>query len=275
VHVFRHERAVKVALGIEYDGAAFHGYQLQRNAASVQEALEAAIGQVAATPVRITAAGRTDTGVHATGQVVAFDAPVARPLSAWQRGVNALTPEAVKVVWARVVDGAFHARYSAVSRRYQYLFYEADSPSPLLRGRAVQVRKLDDEGMHRAAQSLLGEHDFSGFRGAGCQSASPFRCVHRIAVHRANNLVILDVTANAFLLHMVRNIAGVLQQVGEGVRAPGWVSGILAGRDRTIAGRTAPPEGLYLVAVHYPGYDFPEAEPPGLLRALGGLDRFG
>jgi tRNA pseudouridine38-40 synthase len=266
---------VKVALGVEYDGGAFNGFQIQRNAPSVQEALETALTRIAAAPIRVAAAGRTDAGVHATGQVVAFSSPVSRPLSAWLRGVNALTPDAVKVCWVREVEEGFHARYSAVSRRYLYLFYEGETPSPLLSGRAVRAQKLDDDAMHRGAQILLGEHDFSSFRAAGCQSRSAHRCVHRIAVHRANGLVIIDITANAFLLHMVRNIAGVLWQVGEGVRPPGWVGDLLAEGDRSLAGRTAPPEGLYLVSVHYPNNEFPVAQPPALLRALGGLDRFG
>lgn len=265
----------KVALGVEYDGGAFSGFQAQRNAPSVQGALEAALSRVADRPLRLSAAGRTDAGVHATGQVVGFEGPLARPLEAWVRGTNALTPDAVKVRWARTVDAAFHARYSAVSRRYQYLFDDAGSASPLLHRYAVQVpRRLDDEAMHRAARVLLGEHDFSAFRAAGCQSLSAHRCVHRIEVTRAGDLVILDITANAFLLHMVRNIAGALKQVGEGRRPEAWVGDMLAGRDRTVLGPTAPPQGLYLVDVAYPGYDFPPPAAPPLLRALQGLERF-
>jgi len=269
---------VNVALGVEYDGGAFNGFQLQPHAPSVQGALETALGQIAAAPVRIVAAGRTDTGVHATGQVVAFAAPVSRPLKAWVRGTNALLPGSVRVTWAREVDPGFSARYSAVSRRYMYLFaetgYEYAAGSPLLRGRAVEVGRLDPDAMHRAAQILLGEQDFSALRGAGCQSHSPWRCVHRISVQRAGPLVVIDVTANAFLLHMVRNIAGVLRQVGSGLRDEAWVGELLAGRDRRLAGPTAAPHGLYLVYVHYPHYEFPQGLPPPLLRVLGGLDRF-
>ncbi len=265
---------MRLALGVEYDGSDFHGFQLQANAPSVQGALESALSRIAAQPVRVAAAGRTDAGVHATGQVVGFAPPVSRPLSAWIKGTNALTPPGVKVLWAREVAPSFHARYSAVARRYQYLFYEDASPSPLMRGKAVPVRRLDDEAMHRAAQALLGEHDFTTFRAAGCQSVSAHRCVHRISVLRAESLVVLDLTANAFLLHMVRNIAGALVQVGEGRAREGWIAEILEQRDRSLAGRTAPAEGLYLVDVSYPGYDLPPGRPPALLRGLGGLDRF-
>lgn len=266
---------MNVALGIEYDGGAFRGFQFQRNAPSVQQALEAALSRVADRPLRLTAAGRTDAGVHATGQVVGFESPVTRPLSAWVLGTNALTPAAVKVRWAREVDAGFNARFSAVARRYQYLFSDGGDNSPLLAPYAVPVRsRLDDEAMHRAAQTLLGEHDFSAFRGAGCQSLSAHRCVHRILVTRAADLVVVDITANAFLLHMVRNIAGALRQVGDGGRPEGWIERLLAGRDRTVLGPTAPPQGLYLVDVNYPGYDFPAPVAAPLLRALGALNRF-
>ncbi len=263
-----------LALGVEYDGAAFSGFQFQSNAATVQQALEAALSRVAAAPVRIAAAGRTDAGVHATGQVISFTSPAARPVKAWILGTNALTPPGVKVTWARSVDPTFHARFSAAARRYQYLFAETDYPSPLLLGRATLVRALDDQVMHRAAQQLLGEHDFSSFRAAGCQSASAHRCVHRISVRRSQGFVVIDVTANAFLLHMVRNLAGALRQVGEGRQTEGWIGAVLQRRDRTVIGPTAAPDGLYLVDVHYPGHALPGGRPPALLRALGGLDPF-
>ncbi len=265
---------MRLALGLEYDGAAFHGFQLQRNAPSVQEALQTALSRIADAPVRIAAAGRTDAGVHATGQVVSFTAPTERPLRAWLRGTNALTPAGVKVRWVRAVDEAFHARYSAAARRYQYLFHEDDAPSPLLTGRVTATTCLDDEAMHRAAQVLEGEHDFTTFRAAGCQSLSAHRCVHHVAVHRAESFVVLDVTANAFLLHMMRNLAAALRRVGEGRAAESWIGEILARRDRRLAGPTAPAHGLYLVDVSYPGYDFPPGQPAPLLRARGGLDQF-
>jgi tRNA pseudouridine38-40 synthase len=265
---------MRLALGIEYDGLAFHGFQRQANAPSVQEALETALSRVADHSVRVVAAGRTDAGVHATGQVVSFDSPADRSASAWLRGTNALTPAGVKVAWVRAVDDGFNARRSAVARRYQYLFHEASVPSPLLMGRAVQAPVLDEEAMHRGAQVLIGEHDFTSFRAAACQSHTAYRCIHRISVYRAGAFVVLDIAANAFLLHMVRNIAGVLLQVGEGRQDESWPGRVLMARDRAAAGRTAAPQGLYLVDVRYPGYDFPAGQPAAPLRGLGGLDRF-
>ncbi len=265
---------MRIALGVEYDGAAFSGYQYQPHAPSVQGALEAALSQVAAAPVRIDGAGRTDAGVHATGQVVAFSTDVERPLSAWQRGTNALTPRGVAVRWVRLVDDSFHPRFQATARRYMYLFEDAEEAAALIQGRAVPSRRLDDEAMHRSAAVLVGEQDFSAFRASGCQAASPWRCVHRVAVLRAGSFVVLDITANAFLLHMVRNIAGTLWRVGLGERPQSWTGELLEGRDRTQAAPTAPPDGLYLVDVRYPEQAFPSGRPPPLLQALGGLDRF-
>jgi tRNA pseudouridine38-40 synthase len=265
---------MRLALGIEYDGMSFHGFQRQANAPSVQEALESALSRIADHPLRITAAGRTDAGVHASGQVISFDSPSPRPLRAWLRGTNALTPDGVKVTWARQVDDRFDARRSAVARRYQYLFYEAETPSPLLTGRAVRVDRLDDEAMHRAAQSLVGEHDFTTFRAAGCQSHSAHRCVHQVSVQRVESLVVLDIAANAFLLHMVRNIAGALLRVGQGRAEEAWIGRLLAARDRGLSAPTGSPAGLYLVDVRYPDYPLPRGRPPALLRAVGDLDRF-
>lgn len=265
---------MRLALGIEYDGAAFSGYQTQLHNESVQQTLEQALSRVADHPVRIAAAGRTDAGVHATGQVVSFTSSAQRPLKAWRLGVNALTPAALKVHWVQAVADTFHPRYDATARRYMYLLYESAQPSPLLEQHAVRTPSLDDEAMHRAAQSLLGERDFSTFRAARCQANSPFRRMHRIAVYRAQSIVCIDVTANAFLLHMVRNIVGALREVGTNRRQQDWIAEITAAKDRGACAATAPAHGLYLVCVSYPGQDFPPAPVPGLLRALGGLDRF-
>lgn len=262
---------MRIALGVEYDGAHFSGYQYQSHAPSVQDSLQRALSSVADEPISILAAGRTDAGVHATQQIIAFSTRAARPLGAWVNGGNALAPAALSVLWAREVPEDFHPRFQATARRYMYLFYEGDVRSPLLEGRAVLSRVLDDEAMHRASASLLGEQDFTAFRAAGCQSRSPYRCVHKISVARRGGLVILDVTANAFLLHMVRNIAGSLWQIGLGRRAPGWLGELLAGRDRNRAAPTAPPQGLYLVDVRYPHLDLPPGRLPGLLRAEGDL----
>ena len=247
----------RIALGLEYDGSRFRGFQRQRQKPTVQEVLEDALLSVAHHPVRIHCAGRTDTGVHAMGQVAHFETGARRSERAWVLGCNTNLPDGVSVLWARHVDDDFHARFSARSRRYRYRILNRWVRPGLLQGRvAWERRKLDAEAMHAAAQHLIGEHDFSSFRALGCQAGHARRCVETIKVWREGNEVLLDIRANAFLYHMVRNIAGTLIEVGCGDRAPEWVGEVLAARDRTVAGVTAPPEGLYFIGVGYP--DYPE-----------------
>ncbi|MEZ5550452.1 MAG: tRNA pseudouridine(38-40) synthase TruA [Pseudomonadales bacterium] len=265
---------MRVALGVEYDGGAFNGYQQQLQVPSVQETLQIALSQIADEPIQLAAAGRTDAGVHATGQVVAFETAAERPPRAWLDGVNSLLPATLNVHWARTVETSFHPRFDATARRYMYLFYEDARRSTLLDAYAVRSQPLDDDAMHRCAAVLVGEHDFSTFRAAGCQSRSPFRCVHRIAIHRFESFVVIDITANAFLLHMVRNIAGALWQVGQGRGSLSWIRELMRAGDRSRAPATAPARGLYLVDVRYPHEHLPGGRLPGLLRALGSLDRF-
>jgi len=251
-----------IVLGVEYDGGAFHGLQSQAHAESVQDALEDAISQVANERVRIAAAGRTDAGVHATGQVVSFRTSAERPLDAWRRGVSSLTPDTIGIVWARAIE-SFHARYDAVWRRYVYVYSDAPEKPVIHRGLVAWCQTpLEPEGMNVAAQCLLGEQDFSAFRAAGCQSKTPYRNVQAIRVARRNGYVAIDITANAFLLHMVRNIAGALRAVGAGELGSTDFRELLREGDRTRAPPTAPPQGLYLVGVGYPGMDTPIRPPP-------------
>ena len=255
-----------VALGVEYDGSAFSGFQRQRHVGSVQQALERAASAVADEPVQVAAAGRTDAGVHATQQVVSFRTNAARPPDAWRRGISSLTPPSVGVVWAKCPAAVFHARFDALWRRYMYVF--SDAPAPPVVGRSLmgwsRQRPLDVAAMHRAAQCLVGEHDFSAFRAAGCQSRSPRRRVHRARVRRWHGYVAIDVVANAFLLRMVRNIAGALRAVGAGDLSAAAVRSLLHGRDRRLAPPTAPAAGLYLVAVGYRQWRLPARLPPVL-----------
>ena len=249
------------ALGLEYDGRAFHGFQRQRNATSVQETLEDALSRVADHSIRVTAAGRTDARVHATQQVVSFDTRASRTPEQFLRAVNSLTPPALSINWCRTVDEGFNARFDAVARRYLYVFYEAGVRPALQHGLVTWTRRaLDDEAMHTAAQNFVGEHDFSSFRAAGCQARSPFRRVHRVHVERRGPLIALDIVANAFLLHMVRNMAGALAEVGAGA-PPGWIADLLHLRDRNAAPATAAPDGLYLIQVQYPALDVPARLP--------------
>ena len=262
-------RLVNVALGVEYDGGAFHGFQRQRHAASVQQTLEEAISRVADEPVRIVAAGRTDAGVHATQQVVSFTTKAERSEDAWRRGVTSYTPRTLGVVWAQILDAPFNARFDAEWRRYVYLFSDAATRPVIHRGLVAWSPPLDAAAMHAAAQCLVGEHDFSTFRAAACQSKSPWRRLHAIRVERCGEYVVIDVTANAFLLHMVRNIAGALRAVGVGNLAPRALAQLFAQRNRSLAPPTAPAQGLYLVSVGYSGLALEVRLPP----LLGGSHR--
>lgn len=245
----------RIALGIEYDGSGFSGWQAQRDPgrATLQESLELALARVADQAVSTVCAGRTDAGVHATAQVVHFDTVADREPRAWVLGCNALLPRGIAVQWAREVPRDFHARFSATARSYRYLVLNAPVRRPLAAARACHERRpLDADRMHAAAQALLGERDFSSFRGAGCQSSTPMRRLDAVSVRRHGTLLAIDVSANAFLLHMVRNIAGALLWVGSGRAAPGWIEELLQARDRRLGAPTAPPEGLYLTGVSYP-----------------------
>ena len=261
---------MRIALGIEYDGSAFKGWQLQRHAQdTVQGAVESALSAVADHAVRVVCAGRTDTGVHATGQVVHFDTDARREPHNWVLGANVNLPSSVAVQWALRVDDPFHARFSARSRIYRYLILNRPTRSSLLAGRAtLERRPLDAGRMHTAGQALVGTHDFSSYRALGCQAKTPVRTVHALDVSRVGELIELRVHANAFLHHMIRNIAGVLIAIGRGEQAPEWAAQVLAWQDRTLGGVTAPPDGLYLERVEYPAeFAIPA---PGPLPYLAG-----
>jgi tRNA pseudouridine38-40 synthase len=243
----------RIALGIEYDGSYFRGWQKQTNVLSIQQTLEIALSQVAAESINTICAGRTDAEVHATEQVVHFDVHADRNEHAWVFGANALLPKAVRVLWARQVEMDFNARCSAIGRRYRYVIYNHPLRPGLLRQYvAWYYRKLDAQKMMEASQYWLGEHDFSSFRAAECQSHSPIRSVYSVQVVRIGEQIILDFVANAFLYHMVRNMVGVLIKIGTGMCPPIWAKKVLEARDRRAADITASPSGLYLVEVQYP-----------------------
>lgn len=243
---------MRIALGVEYEGGAFHGWQTQPGGGTVQDALQAALTQIAGVPVEVVCAGRTDAGVHATGQVVHFDAPVEQPLTAWVRGVNTFLPPAVAVHWAQPVADAFHARFSAYGRHYRYLLINRPQRTGVWHGRAGWYHHpLDDEVMRDAAARLLGEHDFSAFRAADCQARTPVKLLRRADVRRRGDMVVFDFEAGAFLHHMVRNLVGSLVYVGQGKHPPEWMETLLAARDRRLAAPTFAAAGLYLVGVDY------------------------
>lgn len=244
---------MKIALAVEYDGSAFCGWQTQNGVETVQDALERALSKVAAQPISVVCAGRTDAGVHAIGQVVHFETEVERDMRAWVLGANANLPKQVSVLWAQPVAEDFHARFSAVRRRYRYVIFNRPVRPTFLAWRtAWDFRPLDERRMAEAARHLIGEHDFSSYRALACQAKSPIRTVHSLQVSRDGQLVFIDIEANAFLHHMVRNIAGVLMDIGAGKQPPQWALQVLHARDRTLGGVTAPPSGLYLAHVTYP-----------------------
>ncbi len=244
---------MRYALAIEYDGSSFFGWQKQRQSPTVQEVLEHALSKVANEPCQVTVAGRTDTGVHACSQIAHFDTCAQRDQRSWVLGLNSNLPESAAVLWLTQVQDEFHARFSALSRRYQYRICNRWIRPVLMRKHSAWChRPLNDQAMHQAAQLLLGEHDFSSFRASGCQAKSPIRTISAVSVIRQGEWVTVDITANAFLYHMVRNIVGSLMEVGQGERDVEWFKQVLAARDRTCAGMTAAPQGLYFISAQYP-----------------------
>lgn len=253
--------AGRTALILSYEGARYYGWQAQRSGLpTIQSALEKALSKVAAEDITVVCAGRTDAGVNATQQVVHFDSTVCRSPYSWVTGGNHFLPKDIALLWAGPVKAEFHARYTAMGRTYRYIIHNAPVRSALASESVSWIyQPLDTQAMQEAAQCLLGENDFSAFRGADCQSKTPFRCVEEVSVIRKGELVILEVTANAFLHHMVRNIAGTLIEVGAGKKPKAWVQEVLACKVRSRGGATASPHGLYLVKVDYPpSFGLPE-----------------
>ncbi|MEE8495020.1 MAG: tRNA pseudouridine(38-40) synthase TruA [Xanthomonadales bacterium] len=254
---------MRYALGLEYDGCAFLGWQIQRQQPTVQACVEKALARVANHPARVTCCGRTDTGVHALGQVAHFDSDADRSERSWILGLNSHLPAAASALWIRQVDEGFHARFSAFSRSYRYVILNRWIRPALDANRKSWCRTpLDADKMQDAAQLLLGEHNFTSFRASACQATHAVREIQQISVQREGDTISLEVTANGFLHHMVRNIAGSLIRVGLGEASPEWVGEVLARQDRTLAAPTAAPEGLYFVSARYPEqYDFPAPAP--------------
>ena len=264
---------VRIALGVEYEGSGFCGWQTQPSGCSVQDSLERALSEIGGSPIKLTAAGRTDTGVHAAGQVVHFDCVRPRPESAWVRGANALLPPRVAVQWAREVAPEFNARFSALARRYRYILLNRATRPGVAAGRVGWYHaSLDLDAMQAAAAMLVGEHDFSAFRSSECQAKTPVRELYELRLSRHGDLVIFDLGANAFLHHMVRNIVGSLVYIGKGKYPAHWIADVLRSRDRKLAAPTFAADGLYLVAVDYAphwGIASPKmAQGEGLLETL-------
>lgn len=261
----------RIALGIVYDGQAWQGWQTQPHRQTVQDSVEAALSKFTAHPVATVCAGRTDTGVHALNQVVHLDTDITRTEESWVRGTNAHLPPSIAVQWARHVPDAFHARFSAIARSYTYVMLNTRVRHPLWDGRVGWVHQpLDVAAMEVAARELLGEHDFSSFRSSQCQAKSPVRTVQSVDITEQGSKIVVRLTANAFLHHMVRNIMGALVQVGQGRQGVNYISQLLLARDRTLGAPTFSAQGLYLTDVAYPGYDFPRISMEGF--SLDGIN---
>lgn len=243
----------KMALTLEYDGSAYSGWQRQSHSPSVQQELEQALSFVANKPISLVCAGRTDAGVHACEQVVHFETDVTRSNRSWLLGANCRLPRDIRILWVEQMPQSFHARFSATGRSYRYIILNAKVPSALFHNRICwEHRELDDVIMHKAAQYLLGEHDFSAFRASGCQAKSPVRKIEYLNVSRQSSLVYVDIKANAFLHHMVRNIVGSLIKIGTREQPVDWLESVLRGKDRRMAAMTAPAAGLYFIQAFYP-----------------------
>jgi tRNA pseudouridine38-40 synthase len=251
----------RIAIGLEYDGRDFCGWQSQPGSCGIQDVLERAVADIACHPVAVTAAGRTDTGVHASFQVAHFDVSTDRPLSAWVRGVNSHLPNGVAVMWSRQVPEDFHARFAVEERGYRYVLLNHPIRPGLMAGKiGWHHRPLDERRMSQAASLLLGKHDFSAFRAAECQAKTPEKELRQAAIERKGEYLVFDFRADGFLHHMVRNMVGCLVHVGTGGAEPGWVNELLAHKDRTQAAPTFMPDGLYLSYIRYPSlFDLPSS----------------
>lgn len=267
--------AVRISLILEYDGSGFCGWQSQSSGGSIQDALEAALTNIAGEPVRVVAAGRTDAGVHATCQVVHFDTQAKRPMTGWIRGTNTFLPNGISVLWASRTKDDFHARYCAIERKYLYLLLNHPVRPGLYHGKVGWFhQRLDTDAMQAAARWLVGEHDFSAFRAAECQAKSPVRNLMKISITRQGNITAFEFRANSFLHHMVRNIVGCLVYVGKHKYPPEWVRQLLEDRQRSEAAPTFSPEGLYLTGIRYDDHwQIPRLIEPSLDAMMPGLRR--
>ena len=258
----QNEHIMRLASGVEYQGAGFFGWQRQDGQRTVQECIESALSKVADHPVTVYCAGRTDTGVHATQQVIHFDTSSERELRSWMLGSNNNLPKDISLIWVKSVADDFHARFSAITRRYRYIILNRETRPAIYGGLVTwECQRLDESRMSYAATFLKGEHDFTSYQAVSCQSKTPVRTINSLGVRRIDEFVIIDIEANGFLRHMVRNIAGVLMLIGMDKEDTGWSKTVLDACDRTIGGFTAPADGLYLVNVGYPmEFDIPDGK---------------